>query len=217
MNYQLHYDLLINKAQGAARVLLKSTDQNYIYYEKHHILPRCMGGSNVKSNMILLTPEEHFVAHLLLAKIHPTKSGLVCAAIRLTGKGNKYRKCNNKISGWLRRQHAINMRKLHIGIPKTKEHVAKVAKALTGRIVPQEQIDKAVAERKKNGSYVTSESTRLLRIQNRANQAHIHNVGVCMFGINYDTMKSALAELGVGRIYLVNRLKSDKFPDCYYL
>lgn len=37
------------------------------YYEKHHILPRCMGGTNDKNNLILLTLAEHVQAHYLLA------------------------------------------------------------------------------------------------------------------------------------------------------
>lgn len=40
------------------------------YFEKHHILPRALGGEDVKSNIIRLTPEDHFFAHLLLAKTH---------------------------------------------------------------------------------------------------------------------------------------------------
>ena len=37
--------------------------------EKHHILPRSMGGSNNKDNIVLLTLREHFVCHKLLTKI----------------------------------------------------------------------------------------------------------------------------------------------------
>ena len=36
------------------------------YYESHHIIPKCMGGSNERTNLVLLTPKEHFVCHLLL-------------------------------------------------------------------------------------------------------------------------------------------------------
>jgi hypothetical protein len=38
-------------------------------YEKHHIIPKCCGGSNDKSNLVCLTPREHFIAHLLLTKM----------------------------------------------------------------------------------------------------------------------------------------------------
>lgn len=40
------------------------------YTERHHILPRSMGGGNEPANLIVLTAEDHFFAHLLLAKVH---------------------------------------------------------------------------------------------------------------------------------------------------
>lgn len=40
------------------------------YSERHHIIPKSLGGSNRKSNLVRLTAREHFVAHWLLAKIH---------------------------------------------------------------------------------------------------------------------------------------------------
>lgn len=41
--------------------------------ELHHITPRCLGGSNDKSNLIRLKTSEHIFAHLLLAKIYGGK------------------------------------------------------------------------------------------------------------------------------------------------
>ena len=38
------------------------------YHERHHILPKCMGGTNDKSNLIDLYAKEHFIAHKLLAE-----------------------------------------------------------------------------------------------------------------------------------------------------
>ena len=39
------------------------------YTEKHHIIPRSLGGTNLKNNLVSLTPREHFIAHLLLSKM----------------------------------------------------------------------------------------------------------------------------------------------------
>lgn len=44
-----------------------------LYYEKHHIIPKSLGGDNKKTNIVCLIPEDHFFAHLLLAKIHGGK------------------------------------------------------------------------------------------------------------------------------------------------
>ena len=38
------------------------------YIEKHHIIPKSLGGTNKKDNIIELSPKEHFIAHLLLEK-----------------------------------------------------------------------------------------------------------------------------------------------------
>ena len=40
-----------------------------VYVEKHHILPKSIGGSNSKDNIVSLLPKEHFVCHLLLTKM----------------------------------------------------------------------------------------------------------------------------------------------------
>ena len=40
------------------------------YTENHHILPRSLGGSDDKTNMVRLNAREHFICHLLLTKIY---------------------------------------------------------------------------------------------------------------------------------------------------
>ena len=49
------------------------------YHETHHIVPKCMGGSNDKENLIDLFVREHFEAHRLLALENPENDGLVHA------------------------------------------------------------------------------------------------------------------------------------------
>ena len=40
-----------------------------VIVEKHHIVPKSLGGSNKKKNIVSLTPKEHFICHLLLVKM----------------------------------------------------------------------------------------------------------------------------------------------------
>ncbi len=101
MNYIIHYNLLINRARS--RIL----DD---YTEKHHIIPKCLGGSNTKENLVSLTPEEHYVAHQLLVKIHPDNKKLLHAAMMMLAC-NKNQQRNNRIYGWLRRRYVIECRK----------------------------------------------------------------------------------------------------------
>lgn len=55
------------------------------YVEVHHILPRCLGGNDSPQNLITLTPEDHFWAHLVLARIYPDVPGLVAAPAFMLG------------------------------------------------------------------------------------------------------------------------------------
>jgi hypothetical protein len=79
MNYQKTYSSLIAKAQ--ARTALIG------YKERHHILPRSMGGTDDASNLVNLTAREHFIAHYLLAKIHGGSQWLPVLYFK---NGNKY-------------------------------------------------------------------------------------------------------------------------------
>lgn len=94
MNYKSIYEKLINRAKS--RNLTE-------YTEKHHIVPSCIGGTDDESNLVKLTPEEHYLAHLLLVKIHPNENKLVYAANMMT-VGTQYAKRNNKTFGWIRRK-----------------------------------------------------------------------------------------------------------------
>ena len=53
-------------------------DKN-IYTERHHIVPKCIGGNNDDTNLIDLIPKEHFIAHYLLAKENPNEYKLLQA------------------------------------------------------------------------------------------------------------------------------------------
>ena len=95
MDYQRHYDLLIEKAKQ------RTTD---LYTERHHIVPQCLGGTDDQLNLVALTPEEHYVAHQLLVKMYPENRSLVHAAIMMI-PANGLQNRNNKMYGWLRRKY----------------------------------------------------------------------------------------------------------------
>ena len=84
MNYQKIYDQIVERAK---------TRQLEGYKEKHHIIPKCLGGSNDKENLVLLTPREHYVCHKLLTYIYKGNRKIACALFRLC-----YDKNNRKIS-----------------------------------------------------------------------------------------------------------------------
>jgi hypothetical protein len=59
VNYKKHYDALMKRAVGRERRGVM---------ELHHVVPRCLGGTDEHGNLVLLTPEEHYVAHQLLCQ-----------------------------------------------------------------------------------------------------------------------------------------------------
>lgn len=52
--------------------------------ERHHVLPKCLGGSNDPNNLIDLTLEEHFIAHKLLTEENPESKPLAYAFRRMS-------------------------------------------------------------------------------------------------------------------------------------
>lgn len=56
--------------------------------DRHHIIPRCLGGTNDPDNLVNLTYREHFIVHLLLIRMVDDKNvyKLVHAIIRFTKK-----------------------------------------------------------------------------------------------------------------------------------
>lgn len=92
MNYQKIYNNLIDRARNR---ILDS------YKERHHIIPRCVGGSDEPENLVDLTPEEHYLAHQLLVRIYNNNHALVNAAVMMICK-----RPSNKLYGWLRRRYS---------------------------------------------------------------------------------------------------------------
>lgn len=99
MNYFLAYQRLIDKAK--VRVCIDG------YVERHHVLPRTLGGSDDSSNLVALTAREHFVAHVLLAKIH---GGILWQAVILMS-GGKQRYCNSRLFEMARRHAFVEREK----------------------------------------------------------------------------------------------------------
>lgn len=95
MNYAKIYNQLIERAKSV---------RDLDYSEKHHIVPRCMGGDNSKSNIVRLSAEEHYVAHLCLVKMYPENRQLVYAANMMCSNSNFHKRSSNKRYGWLRKR-----------------------------------------------------------------------------------------------------------------
>jgi hypothetical protein len=149
MNYEKIYQQLIDRA--ITRTLTG-------YKERHHIVPKCMGGDNSKLNLVDLTAREHFIAHKLLCKIYPTNKGIQLALWAMvnwnSSKNQREYKVSSREYGRLRlevieiiretqlnRVHAPHstetkqkISNAHTGKKKSKEHLENLSKSLKGNI-----------------------------------------------------------------------------------
>lgn len=94
--YYKTYNALIEKA-------LNTKYPKDVYTERHHILPKCMGGSNESNNIVRLDYRRHIIAHMLLQRAFPEIFGLLKAVMAMLTPGNKLmnRKNNTLIKGKL--------------------------------------------------------------------------------------------------------------------
>ena len=118
MNYLKIYNNIILQAKN--RILSDNT-----YTETHHIIPKCLGGSNENNNLVILTLREHFICHELLVRIYPEENSLkvalwmICITTLDAKKsfisGNiKYKCINVPIN--IRVKHFLNDFEKHINI-----------------------------------------------------------------------------------------------------
>ena len=123
------------------------------YCERHHILPKCLGGSNDPANLVRLTAREHFICHLLLTRmVADTKlrSKLVFAAWQQSRSCKAHHHINNRIYDALRRalsetytsrkrqpfteECRQNMSKAHMGVGVGVKHApSSIAKMSANR------------------------------------------------------------------------------------
>ena len=134
MNYQKIYDDICKR--GQERQLPKE-----VYTEKHHIVPKCLGGGNEKSNLTVLTAREHFLVHYILTRIYPNNSKIWNACFKMCTGGESQTRFipDSKLYEFIK----IELNKLKkgqtyeqlYGQERADEIKQKISKKLTGKIV----------------------------------------------------------------------------------
>jgi hypothetical protein len=144
MEYQKIYNNIIEKARNENRIKLQKTNINYVYYERHHIFPRCLGGGDEKENLVLLTAKEHFICHKLLIKIYPDNRDLSTAYHFMVYGNNDYKNTSRDykyarelISGLgLSEETKRKISEFNKGKTHTLESRIKMSEALKGKPAP---------------------------------------------------------------------------------
>jgi hypothetical protein len=140
MNYQRIYNQLIEKAQSQNREKGKG-----IYYEIHHIIPTCVGGTGKKweykthPNLVLLTAKEHFIAHRLLCQIsdNPKLANALwrmCTSTNTENNKNRNYRISSRTYEHLRKRNALAMSNQLTGRPKPDGFGDQLSDKLKGRV-----------------------------------------------------------------------------------
>ena len=83
MDYKAIYYKIIEKAKKET----ENGNRFVGYFEKHHIQPKSLGGTNDKENLVKLTAREHFICHWLLVKMYDKgtneRNKMLCALWRM--------------------------------------------------------------------------------------------------------------------------------------
>lgn len=156
MNYALAYQRLIAHAQQ--RVCVNG------YVERHHILPKALGGSDDSSNLVALTAREHFIAHMLLARMYGGSMWHAITIMKKDGRGTarSFAIARKKLSDLMMgnkktlgmkmseesKAKMSQMRKGKAGRPQSKETKQLLSTLNTGKTVSQETREKLSAVQK---------------------------------------------------------------------
>ena len=119
------------------------------YVEKHHIIPKCMGGSDDDKNLVCLSAREHFIAHKLLFKIHRTYSLAFALSMMCRDSFSTKRKITSAQYQFARKamsesqrgktlseEHKRNLKKNHRGTTgqkRTVEQRKRISESLKGK------------------------------------------------------------------------------------
>ena len=145
---------------------------SYVYSERHHIIPRCMGGNDEYENLIDLYPHEHFEAHRLLAIENPNEYKLAFAFHMMSCVKSRYTneryQCTEEEYEIAKLARSMAMKSLppeksphygHLHSDETKSKISKSKKSnpikyWEGKHLPQDMRDKiSKAKRKPVGQY----------------------------------------------------------------
>ena len=152
--YKTWHDSIINRAKNREKVCGE-------YYEFHHIIPKCCGGTDDVSNTVYLTAKEHVLVHKLLHEIYPKCPGIAEAvnAMALNKKGGREgeKRFSTREIAYYREQAA----KAHRGRKMPEGFGQKIAEANRKRIVSNNQRQKMsnyMKNRKRDMDYLLNQS-----------------------------------------------------------
>jgi len=105
------------------------------YAEKHHIIPKSLGGNDSSYNLVKLTPREHYICHMLLVRMLTGKQrGKMLQAIWFMSNKKSTTKHipNSRLYEQIRNEY-ISYRKTQSSHMKDKKHTEETKKLIGER------------------------------------------------------------------------------------
>lgn len=132
MNYNKLYKSIIDKHGSINK-------PKGIYTERHHILPKSLGGDNDVTNLIYVTAKVHFILHRLLVKIHPSSNKLKFAfwamCNQLSGDVNRTYKVTSSVFEQAKVAFAKANSQIHKGKKMPKDYCEALSKRMIGNTI----------------------------------------------------------------------------------
>ena len=237
--YANWYRLIIESAQSQHRIKTAG-------YEKHHIIPRCLGGSNASNNLVLLTHREHYICHLLLCKMTDDRTALrklanafelmsntravtarryqfIKTLINREGKNNWFygqkhnEESKKKIRAWGKGKRTGSDNPMFGRIGKLNQSSRAV-------IINEIEYESLTIAAHSLGVHVDTVKYRIRTMNNyRYKNTRVRKIQpapkkpVCICGVIYSSSREAADTLGMLPESLRYRCKSSGYPDWYYI
>jgi hypothetical protein len=223
MNYQKIHDSLIDRAKNRK---LEG------YVETHHIIPKCMNGTNESNNLVELTAREHFLIHWLLHEIYPNNTDLRYAfwsMCRSSDNQTRY-KPSSRVYDYAKRQ----MLEVWQKFKPTENQINSIKESLIGtkwyhkpdgrnlRAFPDDPkiIEEGWLQGRFNGSNISNKAnTDKLRKYEGKKLPSTSNKRCSIDGVEFESAKSASEHLNINeyslRWILQGRGSSQKHKEKY--
>lgn len=120
-------------------IINRSFARSIDLFEKHHVIPKSLGGSNASNNIAKLTPREHLVCHALLTKMTVGQANykMLCALNMMMHAHSKNHSRVNSINSRVYQKLRENFLAACKGVPKPVGFGEKVAASNRTRTVSE--------------------------------------------------------------------------------
>ena len=192
------------------------------YVEVHHILPRSLCDNKEyisdKTNKVIFTAKEHFIAHALLA--YGTRNHKMLLAFKCMSNktktdryfgSNAYNSLRSEISAALVKQSKSNIEKNGhplLGVPVSAETKKKISKSLTGKVQSIETVNKranTIREKFANPENIHGNTGRVYDEEYKQKMSEI-----CKQIKKTDDWNNKNAMANTGRVHIANKITKER-------